>query len=222
MRTLAALPVKSFTAAKQRLAGDLPEGPRRALAESMFADVLTALRRTPSLDGILVVTGELTAQRLAAGHGADVAEDEAETGQSAAARMAIARAQADGYERLVLVPGDCPALDPAELDALLARPRPGGPEVVIVPDRHGTGTNALVLTPPGALDPAFGPGSRERHVAHAGEAGVAHEVVEVSSLALDVDTPADLLALRERLAATRGGAAHTRGLLAQLTRASVV
>jgi 2-phospho-L-lactate/phosphoenolpyruvate guanylyltransferase len=221
MRTLAILPVKSFVQAKQRLAGELPEGPRRALTESMFADVLTALRRTPVLDGILVVTSELTAERLAAGHGVDVVDDPREDGQNAAALLGIARARELGYERVILVPGDCPALDPAELEALLGRPRAGARDVLIVPDRHGKGTNGLVLSPPDALEPAFGTNSRERHETNAAAAGATHAVVEVSSLALDVDTPADLTALRERFAAVRGGGAHTRGLLNQLARASV-
>lgn len=220
MRTLAILPVKSFTQAKQRLAGDLPEGPRRALAEAMFADVLTALRRTPVLDGILVVTKELTAQRLAAGHGVDVEEDHTEASQSAAALLGIARALEGGFERVILVPGDCPALDPVELESLLGRPRAGSRDALIVPDRHGTGTNGLVLSPPDALEPAFGPDSRARHEANATAAGITHAVIEVPSLALDVDTPADLLALRERFADIRGGGAHTRGLLNQLARAS--
>jgi 2-phospho-L-lactate guanylyltransferase len=222
MPTLAVLPVKSFAKAKERLSDALPPGPRRALAEAMFADVITALRRTPALDGILVVTGDLTAERLAAGHGAVVEEDKTEAGQSAAALLGIARAEEEGYDRVILVPADCPALDPAELESLLGRPRASLPDVLVVPDRHGTGTNALVLSPPSALTPAFGPNSRERHVTRAAEAGVAHEVVEVTSLSFDVDTPADLAALRQRFDAVRGSAAHTRGLLAQLVRAAVV
>jgi 2-phospho-L-lactate guanylyltransferase len=91
-------------------------------------------------------------------------------------------------QRALLVPGDTPALDTADLDALLARAEP----VVIVPDRHGTGTNALLLTPPGAIAPAFGPGSCERHQAAAEAAGVDHAVLRLPSLALDVDTPEDL------------------------------
>ena len=87
-----------------------------------------------------------------------------------------------------------------------------------MPDRHGTGTNGLLLSPPRALTPAFGPGSLERHVAGARDGHVSHEVLELTTLGLDVDTPDDLLALRERLATTRGGAAHTRGLLTRLDR----
>jgi 2-phospho-L-lactate guanylyltransferase len=85
---------------------------------------------------------------------------------------------------------------------------------VIVPDRHGTGTNGLLLTPPGAIPPSFGPDSCERHVGLARSAGVACRVERVPSLLLDIDTGADLAALRERLAGEpRAGARRTRKVL---------
>lgn len=220
MSTLAVLPVKTFAQAKQRLAAELQPGPRKALAEAMFSDVLTALRRAPAVDQILVVTGDISAQRVAGSHGVDVLDDADERGQSAAAILGVRRAAELGHDRVLLVPGDTPALDPADLDGLIGRPRGATPDAVIVPDRHRTGTNALLLSPPRALEPAFGPDSLARHVAAARDAGVAHDVIEIESLGLDVDTPADLVALRERLTAVRGGAAHTRGLLTRLDRVS--
>jgi 2-phospho-L-lactate guanylyltransferase len=81
--------------------------------------------------------------------------------------------------------------------------------VAIVPDRHGEGTNALVLTPPTAIRPAFGEGSCARHVAAAREAGVPFAVEELASLALDLDTPADLVALTREIEAKRGTAERT-------------
>ncbi len=98
----------------------------------------------------------------------------------------------DGFERVLCVPGDCPALSPAELQALLAGPSAPGPEVVIVPDRHGTGTNGLLLAPPDAIEPSFGPGSCERHRALVLAAGAALRVERPASLLLDIDTGADL------------------------------
>src|SRR5207302_7322924 len=79
--------------------------------------------------------------------------------------------------------------------------------MLIVPDRHGTGTNALLLTPPDALAPSFGPGSCERHARQARAAGVAAEVVEVPSLATDIDTPEDLEADRK---STRLNSSHVK------------
>jgi 2-phospho-L-lactate/phosphoenolpyruvate guanylyltransferase len=218
MRTIAILPMKSFSQAKQRLRRELSDADRRALVDAMFSDVLVALRRVPALERVIVVSGDRVAQRIGAGFGATVVEDD-ERGHNMAAGKGIEAALEDGIERALLVPGDCPLLDPKELEELLLRPA-GERSALIVPDRHGTGTNALLLAPPDVLAPSFGPDSRRRHLADAESAGVPAEVVEVSSLALDVDTPDDLEALQHRLAASHGGAAHTRGMLNQLMRAS--
>lgn len=218
MNTIAVLPVKRWAAAKQRLGEDLSGGTRRALAEAMVTDVLVALRRCPAIDGVLMVTGEAGAAALAYGYDAEVVDDPADSGHNDAARRGVAEAIARQAERVVLVPGDCPALDPGELERLLGRPRAGLSEVVVVPDRHGTGTNALVLTPPDVMAPSFGADSRDRHVAAAQEAGARCAVEELRSLMFDVDTSEDLDALRDLLAGATGNAAHTRGLLSRLAR----
>jgi 2-phospho-L-lactate guanylyltransferase len=219
-RTIAVLPVKRFGAAKQRLDSDLSDGTRRALAEAMVTDVLIALRRAKGVDEVLVVSGETMAVALAAGYDASaVVDDPDDAGHSAAAARGVQAAMERGATRVLLVPGDCPALDPAEVDELLedadgVQP----PDVVVVPDRHGDGTNALLLTPPDAIQPSFGPGSRERHERLAAEAGATCAVIAIPTLSLDVDTADDLAALRTALEDVRGGASHTRGLLARFGR----
>ncbi len=216
MTTVAILPLKSLGRAKQRLADELDPSPRRSLVEAMFSDSLIALRRSTAIDATIVVTADRVAQRIAAGYGADVIED-ADLGHNDAALRGIARARTLGARRVLLVPGDCPLLDPVELDVVIQRPV-ASRSLLVIPDRHGTGTNALLLTPPDAMVPSFGEGSHERHLAEAHAAGLTAETVLVASLALDVDTPEDLTALETQLEETRGGAAHTRGMLRQLLR----
>ena len=159
MRTLAVLPVKSFGRAKQRLGEAVGAEQRRALAQAMAADVLEALGRVDGLDGVIVVSAEALGDDVetarprerrfaAAGRRVELVHDPEEAGQSAAARRGVRAALERGAERVLLVPGDCPALDPDEVTELLAELRAG---VVIVPDRHGAGTNALLIAPPAAL-----------------------------------------------------------------------
>jgi 2-phospho-L-lactate/phosphoenolpyruvate guanylyltransferase len=173
-----------------------------ALAAAMLEDVLAAIGAARTIEHTIVVSGDPIAQEIAAAASAEVVPDPSDEGHVEAALAGIARAEVDGARCVALLPGDCPLLDPRELDRLLT----GVPEpyVAIVPDRHGEGTNALALSPPGAIRPAFGEGSRARHVDAARRAGIAYAVEELPSLALDLDTPADLVALTRRL---EGGAA---------------
>lgn len=217
MRTVAVLPVKSFARAKQRIAGAVAGPDRRILAEAMVEDVLAALAAVDGLHGVVVVTAEIRAHALALEAGASVVPDPREAGQSFAAGVGIEAAVADGADRVLLVPGDCPALDPGEIESLLGSRRAA--EVVIVPDRHGSGTNALLLSPPDAVTPTFGHGSFARHAATARAAGATVRVAQVPSLGLDVDTPGDLVALRAALGARPQGAARTRAVLERLTPA---
>jgi 2-phospho-L-lactate guanylyltransferase len=211
MGTLAVLPVKSFGRAKQRLGAAVADRPE--LAAAMVGDVLDALAAVRSLDGVVVVSAERMETV-----GIEWVHDPVEAGQSAAALRGVRAAVAQGAQRVLLVPGDCPALDPAEVDELLES---AGAGVVIVPDRHGSGTNALLIDPPTVMTPAFGPGSFARHAALAHAAGATVRIGRLPSLELDVDTPGDLEALRAALEAGRGGAARrTRELLERLVRAA--
>jgi 2-phospho-L-lactate guanylyltransferase len=215
LRTLAIVPIKGFGEAKQRLSTALGQGARSSLAQAMCSDVLAALARTRTVDEIVVVTADPAAEQLAHGR-AHVLLDTGRAGQSVAAQIGIRFAIEQGFERVLLVPGDTPLIDPAEVDALLDRTAADDVAIAIVPDRHGTGTNALALTPPGALEPAFGPGSRGRHVDLAIATDLEYRVESLPSLGHDVDTPEDLDALREALAGVRGRGQRTCGALHQI------
>jgi 2-phospho-L-lactate guanylyltransferase len=212
MRTAAILPVKRFSAAKQRLAQSLADPLRVELARAMVGDVLSALRACARIDATIVVTCEPGVAAAARYIGAIVVEDTAERGQSEAASLGLERSLAEGFERALCVPGDCPALDPDEIDRLLGSASEA-PQVVIVPDRYGSGTNGLLLAPPHAISPSFGPDSRARHERLARAAGVACRIERLPSLLLDVDTGEDLAALRERLLGEPTRATRTRAVL---------
>lgn len=207
MNATAILPVKRFGAAKQRLAAGVGRKRRAAIVVAMLEDVLEAIGETRLVERTIVVTSEPRAAELAAAAGAEVVPDPDEGGHSGAALVGVARARELGAECALLLPGDCPLLDPRDLERLLT----GLPEhyAAIVPDRHGTGTNALALAPPDAIKPAFGEDSCARHVAAAREAEVPFSVEELPSLALDLDTPADIIALTRVLEEDRGRARRT-------------
>ena len=192
---LALVPVKDLWQAKQRLAGLLSAAERRALCLAMLEDVLGALRAARRLDGILVFSPDEDALAMSRRLGVAAVREPRGRGQSEAVAAALPLCRARGATTVLTIPVDTPLLTGEDVDALIdfwqesALPPPSA---VIVPSADGTGTNALLLTPPEALPPRFGPDSLARHVREAGQRAVAHRLFSLPRLALDVDSPADL------------------------------
>jgi 2-phospho-L-lactate/phosphoenolpyruvate guanylyltransferase len=196
LHTTAIVPVKGLTVANGRLDGTLSADERTRLAEALFLDLIMKLRRCRCLDDVLVVTSDPSVARQARWFGNKVLLQEGDEGHSEAATAGARAAMAEGADRVAMLPVDCPMLDPEELDARIGR---SARTVLIVPDRHGTGTNALVLAPPDIFLPAFGPDSCARHVSRARAAGISFALEEIESMGMDLDTPEDMSLLRDRL-----------------------
>jgi 2-phospho-L-lactate/phosphoenolpyruvate guanylyltransferase len=196
LHTTAIVPVKGLSVANGRLDGILSAAERNRLAESLFLDLILKLPRSRCVDDILVVTADESIARHARWFGHMVLVQDADEGHSEAAAAGAHAAMVEGAERVAMLPVDCPMLDVEELDARIGRsPR----TALIVPDRHGTGTNALVLTPPDVFIPVFGPESCARHVSRARAAGISFALEKIDSMAIDLDTPEDFGLLRDKL-----------------------
>jgi 2-phospho-L-lactate guanylyltransferase len=154
------------------------------------------LPRSRHIDDVLIVTADESIARQARWFGHKVLLQDADEGHSEAATAGARAALAEGTGRVAMLPVDCPMLDTEELDAHIGRsPR----TVLIIPDRHGTGTNGLVLAPPGIFSPAFGPDSCARHVSRARAAGISFALDRIESMGIDLDTAEDYSLLRDRL-----------------------
>jgi len=196
LHTTAIVPVKGLSVANGRLDGTLSADERNKLAEALFLDLIVKLPRSRCIDDVLVVTADPSIARQVRWFGHKVLIQEADEGHSEAASAGARAAMAEGAHRVAMLPVDCPMLDIEELDAHVGRsPR----TVLIVPDRHGTGTNGLVLAPPDVFLPAFGPDSCARHVSRARASGISFALEEVESMGIDLDTSEDYSLLRDRL-----------------------
>ena len=199
MRTIAIVPIKALAAAKSRLAAALDPAARAALTLRALGNVLAALD-TPGIAARIVVTPDAAVLRAAEVAGATGLRQDG-AGLNEGLDEGRAWALAAGAEALLIVLGDLPLLARADVGAILdLADRPG--VAVFAPDRHGAGTNALLLRPPDALPFAFGVGSLARHRATAAARGLAPRWYDAPGTALDLDTPADLVALDAILAAS--------------------
>jgi 2-phospho-L-lactate/phosphoenolpyruvate guanylyltransferase len=220
VKTTVILPVKRFANAKTRVVETIGPPGRAAVLRAMLADVLTALDRACEVERVILVTGEGRAEKVAMERAKrsptplEVMRDPRDHGHSEAATLGIVRAKALGATCTALLPGDCPLLEPPELDNALSSFSEG--TVGVASDHHGTGTNGLFLSPADAIGPAFGPGSCERHLDRARRAGFQAELMDIPSLALDLDTPDDLVALASLLADDPKRAPLTAAALAEL------
>ncbi|MGI9219596.1 MAG: 2-phospho-L-lactate guanylyltransferase [Woeseiaceae bacterium] len=190
----AVLPVKSLTAAKQRLAGVLSAAERRALMLHSTRDVLRALSRSSDVSGILLVSRDKTALQLGSEFGAQPVLTESDDGQSAAVESAVKLLAKRGVRRTLTIPGDTPLLTPQDVDAICRTLSAANP-LTIVSNLDGTGTNCIAASPPDLIPYQFGENSFERHVSAARSAGIEPHVLRFPGLELDIDTQADLVAL---------------------------
>jgi len=211
----AVVPVKELDQAKERLAAVLtPEG-RRALMLAMLEDVLAALAMTPSLGGLIVVTVDAEAQRLAAGYGARVFEIGARDGHSGAVAAAAKLLAAEQRLGMLAVPGDIPLVTSAEIAQLLTAHR-AAPAFTIAPSRDERGSNAIICSPPDAVPLRFGEDSFFPHLSAAKACGIDPTVLRLPGIALDVDTPEDLAAFARLSSPTRARAVLSDAIGEQL------
>ncbi len=207
---VAIVPIGALEGAKSRLGAMLDAEERQDLATRLARRTIEAALATPGIAEVLVVTPDDEVRELAMELGARPLLQRGD-GLNGGLAQARAEAVAAGAGAVLIVPMDLPRVSPSALAEVLATldgPRAGGlddnsvtdpapgddarPLVTIVPDRHGRGTNALLVAPPDAIDFCFGGDSRAAHVAAARAVGA--RVVELGGpLTLDLDTPDDLL-----------------------------
>jgi 2-phospho-L-lactate/phosphoenolpyruvate guanylyltransferase len=193
---VALVPVRSLSGAKSRLGEPLDPEERAELILAMLRRTVESALTSSCLSGVVVVSMDPDLLRRARAMGAmslEQATDGLNEGLGEARVAAGAAATA-----VVVLPVDLPGITARDIDLLVEAARialrdaPERPVVVLVPDRHGTGTNALLLSPPDAIGFRFGDGSRAAHAAAAQARGASY--VELGGpLTFDVDTPDDLL-----------------------------
>jgi 2-phospho-L-lactate guanylyltransferase len=198
-RIVAIVPVGALEGAKSRLGGTLDAEERRDLVTSLLSRTIAAALATPGITETLVVSPDPDILALGARLGARTLRQRSQ-GLNQGLAEGRDDALAAGADAVAIVPIDLPLISPEALGALLA-PLDTGPRplVVLAPDRHGRGTNALVVAPPEAIGFRFGGDSRAAHAACARESGARYLEID-GPLSLDLDTPEDLLLVDEMVA----------------------
>lgn len=196
MSLWAIVPVKPLRRGKSRLAGTLSEDERALLNQELLERTLKTLTNLKELDKVLVVSRDSQALTIARNHGAKTVQEDGQPHLNTALTRASVVAQVHSSHGVLVLPVDLPLLSADDVLTLIDRASKP-PVVVIAPDRHHKGTNALLMVPAGQIEYDFGEGSFQRHCDRAIQSGARLEVVELPSLGLDLDDPEDLELIRK-------------------------
>lgn len=194
MTLWAIVPVKPLRRGKSRLASALSEDERTQLNQFLLEHTLTTLAELKDVEQVLVISRDPAALSIAREHGARTVREDGSPKLNTALQRATVVAQVYATRGVLVLPADLPLLTREDIQAMIERAA-NPPVVVIAPDRHGSGTNALLISPSGLIAYDFGKNSFDRHCTRAKEAGARLEIMQLPSLALDLDLPEDLALL---------------------------
>ena len=196
MTLWAIVPVKPLRRGKSRLAGALSEDERTDLNRSLLQNTLKTLSELKEVEEVLVISRDPHALTIARNYGARTVRENGQPELNTALQRATVVAQVYTTGAVLILPADLPLITAEDVRTLIERAGEP-PAVVIAPDRHGTGTNALLISPSGLIEYDFGENSFQRHCQRAKEAGARLEIVNLPSLGLDLDLPEDLELVRQ-------------------------
>lgn len=198
MTLWAIVPVKPLRRGKSRLAGVLSQEERADLNRSLLVHTLDTLTVIPEIEHVLVISRDPAALALARNHGARTVQENGAPKLNVALARATIVAKNYATRGVLIMPADLPLITVEDVQAMLERAKEP-PVVVVAPDRHRQGTNALLVCPVGLIEYDFGPGSFQRHCERALQAGARLEIFDLPALALDMDLPEDLDMVSEEL-----------------------
>ena len=191
MTLWAIVPVKPLRRGKSRLAGTLSEDERTELNRSLLQNTLKTFADLREVEEVLVISRDPQALSIARQYGARTVREDGQPELNTALKRATVIAQVYATRGVLVLPADLPLVTREDVLTLIERAGEP-PAVVIAPDRHGTGTNALLISPVGLIEYDFGENSFQRHCQLAREAGARLEIVDIPTLGLDLDLPEDL------------------------------
>lgn len=198
MTIWAIVPVKPLRRGKSRLAGVFSEEERTDLNRYLLENTVSTLKNIPEIEHVLVVSRDQAALALARDLGARTVLENGAPHLNVALERATIVAQTYETRGVLILPADLPLITPEDVKMMLERAT-DPPVVVVSPDRHNKGTNALLVCPAGLIEYHYGQDSFMKHCELARAAGARLEICELPSLTLDIDVPDDLTLLEERL-----------------------
>ena len=221
------IPVKNLRNAKQRLAAVLDQPARTQLAHTMLDDVLDAVVAY-GRESVALVTSDEFAIARAHAKGLEVIADNSNISETDAIEMGTRVCASRGVENTLVIPGDIPLIEPADIEVIYEHAPKSG--CLLVPSADKRGTNAAFRSPAGIIPLRFGNDSFWPHLSAAIATNSTCTVLPLPRVGLDIDTLEDLRELAaapgekpsQQLARRLVRAIDAPSLCAQIVRNSTV
>ena len=196
MSLWAIVPVKPIRRGKSRLAGVLSEEERTKLNTFLFEHTMQALVNVSRINQILVISRDPSVLSIARQYKTRTLQEDSSSNLNLALKLATRMAQLYETRELLVIPADLPLVTTDEIDQMLDLSG-DPPEMIIAPDRHLSGTNALYLNPIGEIEYHYGPNSYQLHIAESESHGFLLKKRISPFLGFDLDLPEDLEILKK-------------------------
>ncbi len=197
MSLWALIPVKPFSSGKSRLAKVLTEKERRVLIRKLLQHTISTLQSIEIIKATMVISSDREILDLSQQSGCEVLVEEEPFGLNEAINQAASVIERFNGKRMLIIPADLPNLTCEVVRQLLALAG-DPPEMIISPDRHEKGTNALYVDPIGMLQFRFGSNSFHKHLENARTKEMKVKIYQSNEFAFDLDSPADLELIDQR------------------------
>ncbi|MEJ2746624.1 MAG: 2-phospho-L-lactate guanylyltransferase [Anaerolineae bacterium] len=184
------MPVKSLPESKQRLAHILSAEERAELIHHFLTHTLTVLNQSDVVDQILVISSDARVLATAQTYGAAVLVETAVHGLNPAVTQAVQFAADSGATAVLILPADLPFIEPEDV-AIMVTTGSNGPRAILCADDKGSGTNALLISPPKGFAFHYGENSFQQHLQEAHQRGLHPIIIHAPGLKFDLDTEED-------------------------------
>ena len=190
------VPFKNFKSAKTRMRKDLSGQETEKIVEKMLIHVLQEVSKSQMSDENFIITNDKKAISIAAKIGIKIIEEEKQLSESVSIDFASKILKEKGATSVLRIPGDLPLLSFKDIDFIFKKAIEHN-SCIVVPSKSGSGTNAMLRTPPDIIQSFFGENSLQKHIKEFEDKKVQYKILENENIGLDIDCLNDLKHFRE-------------------------
>lgn len=196
MTLWAIIPIKSFHNGKSRLAGCLSDEERISLTKGMFINLLQTLKFSTNIADAVIVSHDEEVRTVTESFNFRYLQEPSPFSLNHAVEAACQFCLSQGASEVLILPADMPLVNQESLQGLISKDT-NPPIVVVAPDRHEAGTNALLINPMNGFSFHFGENSFALHQKIAESLHYRVVIVHTPEIELDLDLPEDLVLYRD-------------------------